>query len=63
MRLDTRTRTLVHANGSEVALTGAEYRLLAILLAHATRVLTRMQLMELVRGANTIPSIAASTFA
>ncbi len=49
-RLDTTTRTLLHSDGREVALSGAEYRLLAILLAHATRVLTRMQLMELVRG-------------
>jgi len=49
-RLDTTSRTLTHTNGTSVSLSGAEYRLLVILLAHSTRVLSRMQLMELVRG-------------
>lgn len=49
-RLDTTTRTLARADGSRTALSGAEYRLLAVLLAHPTRVLSRMQLMELIRG-------------
>ena len=49
-QLDTTARTLTHSNGSSVSLSGAEYRLLVILLAHSTRVLSRMQLMELVRG-------------
>jgi two-component system, OmpR family, response regulator len=49
-RLDTTTRTLNHVDGASVALSGAEYRLLTILLAHATRVLSRTRLMELMRG-------------
>ena len=31
-------------------LSGAEYRLLAVLLAHAGKVLSRVQLMDLLRG-------------
>jgi two-component system OmpR family response regulator len=49
-RLDTAERSLTHEDGSTVALSGAEYRLLAVLLAHAGRVLSRVQLMELLRG-------------
>jgi two-component system OmpR family response regulator len=49
-RLDTTARTLTRADGTSVALSGAEYRVLAILLAHPTRILSRMQLMELARG-------------
>src|SRR5438270_467117 len=43
-RLDTVTRTLRETSGREVALSGAEYRLLAILLAAGNRVLSRAQL-------------------
>jgi two-component system OmpR family response regulator len=49
-RLDTTERTLTNADGAHVALGGAEYRLLAILLANAPRLLTRARLMELMRG-------------
>jgi two-component system OmpR family response regulator len=49
-RLDTTARTLTHEDGSIASLSGAEYRLLAVLLAHAGRVLSRVQLMELLRG-------------
>lgn len=54
-RLDTTSRTLTHENGTTAALSGAEYRLLAILLAHPNRVLSRAQLMELIRGRDLDP--------
>jgi two-component system, OmpR family, response regulator len=54
-RLDTVTRTLTDAAGKQVALSGAEYRLLAVLLASAHRVLTRAQLTELLRGRDADP--------
>lgn len=54
-RLDTVSRTLTHENGTTSDLSGAEYRLLAILLAHPNRVLNRMQLMELIRGRDLDP--------
>jgi two-component system OmpR family response regulator len=54
-RLDTITRTLTDASGKEVALSGAEYRLLAVLLGSANRVLTRAQLTELLRGRDADP--------
>jgi two-component system OmpR family response regulator len=49
-RLDTTARSLTSPNGATVPLSGAEYRLLAVLLAHAGRVLSRVQLMDLIRG-------------
>jgi two-component system OmpR family response regulator len=54
-RLDTVTRTLTDAAAREVALSGAEYRLLAVLLAAGNRVLTRAQLTELLRGRDADP--------
>jgi two-component system OmpR family response regulator len=48
--LDATARTLTHADGTVAALSGAEYRLLAVLLEHAPRLLTRAQLLEIVRG-------------
>ncbi len=54
-RLDTVTRTLTDAAGKEVALSGAEYRLLAVLLGAGNRVLTRAQLTELLRGRDADP--------
>jgi two-component system OmpR family response regulator len=54
-RLDMTTRTLTHADGTAVNLGGAEFRLLSILLAHPKRVLSRMQLMELLRGRDIDP--------
>ncbi len=54
-RLDTVTRTLTSSDGRELALSGAEYRLLAVLLAAGNRVLTRAQLTELLRGRDADP--------
>src|SRR5438876_553350 len=54
-RLATVTRTLKETSGREVALSGAEYRLLAILLAAGNRVLSRAQLTELLRGRDADP--------
>jgi two-component system OmpR family response regulator len=48
--LDTTARTLIHESGASVALNGAEYRLLSLLLGHPGRVLSRVQLAELLRG-------------
>ena len=49
-RLDTMTRDLTDATGATVPLGGAEYRLLVTLLASAPNLLSRAELMELVRG-------------
>ena len=49
-RLDTIARSLSHQDGTIVTLSGAEYRLLSVLLANAGRILTRAQLMDLLRG-------------
>jgi two-component system, OmpR family, response regulator len=49
-RLDLMTRALVGPNDEPVSLTGAEYRLLLVLLSHANKVLSRNRLMELLRG-------------
>jgi two-component system, OmpR family, response regulator len=54
-KLDTTTRTLTDVEGKEVALSGAEYRLLAVLLSSANRVLSRAQLTELLRGREADP--------
>ena len=54
-KLDTTKRTLTDAEGHEVALSGAEYRLLAVLLGSANRVLSRAQLTELLRGREADP--------
>jgi two-component system OmpR family response regulator len=48
--LDVTARALTHADGTVVALSGAEYRLLSVLLEHAPRLLTRGELHGLVRG-------------
>lgn len=49
-RLDTVARHLVDAEGTVVPLSGAEFRLLSVFLAHPQRVLSRDQLMELTQG-------------
>ena len=49
-RLDTVNRHLVDADGTVVALSGAEYRMLGVFLAHPQKVLSRDQLMELTQG-------------
>ncbi|HYM42542.1 MAG TPA: response regulator [Steroidobacteraceae bacterium] len=54
-QLDTVTRTLTDPAGVDAPLSGAEYRLLAVLLAAGNRVLTRTQLTELLRGRDADP--------
>jgi two-component system, OmpR family, response regulator len=54
-RLDVTARSLSDEIGNDVPLSGAEYRLLAVLLAHAGKVLSRMQLMDLLRGRDLEP--------
>ncbi len=49
-RLDTTARHLLDASDAVVALSGAEYRLLRVLLSHPNRVLTRDQLLNLTQG-------------
>ena len=49
-RLDTATRVLTSPAGVATPLSGAEYRLLRILLDHPNRVLNRDQLVELIHG-------------
>lgn len=49
-RLDTVNRHLIDADGTVVALSGAEYRMLTVFLSHPQRVLSRDQLMELTQG-------------
>ncbi|HEY4317870.1 MAG TPA: response regulator [Herbaspirillum sp.] len=49
-RLDTTARHLLDADGTMVALSGAEYRLLRVFLDHPQRVLTREQLLNLTQG-------------
>jgi two-component system OmpR family response regulator len=51
--LDTTARHLLDAQGTIVALSGAEYRLLRVFLDHPQRVLTRDQLLNLTQGRDT----------
>ena len=53
--LDTTSRTLTNPSGAAVSLSGAEYRLLAVLLASPQRVLSRTELTELLRGREADP--------
>lgn len=48
--LDTTARHLLDGDGAVVALSGAEYRLLRVLLQHPQRVLTRDHLLNLTQG-------------
>jgi len=48
--LDTVARHLIDRDGTVVPLSGAEYRLLGVFLAHPQCVLSRDQLMELTQG-------------
>ena len=54
-RLDTAARHLLDPEGVVVSLSGAEYRLLAVFLAHPQRVLNRDQLLELTQGREAEP--------
>ncbi|MBN9525622.1 MAG: response regulator [Alphaproteobacteria bacterium] len=49
-RLDTTARHLLDREGTAVALSGAEYRLLRVFLDHPQRVLSRDQLLNLTQG-------------
>ena len=49
-RLDTTGRHLLDTENTQVALSGAEYRLLRVFLDHPQRVLTRDQLLNLTQG-------------
>ncbi len=49
-RLHMLSRTLSDSSGTKVALGGADFRLLSLLLAHGNRVVSRAQLMELLHG-------------
>lgn len=49
-QLDLIARHLLAQDGTVVALSGAEYRMLRVFLDHAQRVLSRDQLMELTQG-------------
>jgi two-component system OmpR family response regulator len=49
-QLDTTGRHLTDAAGTQVALSGAEYRLLRVFLEHPQRILTRDQLLNLTQG-------------
>jgi len=60
-RLDTATRVLTGADGVATPLSGAEYRLLRILLDHPNRVLNRDQLVELIMAAKPSPMTGRST--
>jgi len=54
-KLDTATRALTGQDGVVTPLSGAEYRLLRILLDHPNRVLNRDQLVELIHGREAEP--------
>ncbi|MDX3774910.1 response regulator [Chromatiaceae bacterium AAb-1] len=49
-RLDTSARHLLDTEGTIIALSGAEYRLLRVFLDHPQRVLSREQLLNLTQG-------------
>jgi len=54
-KLDTATRVLTSPAGVATPLSGAEFRLLRILLDHPNRVLNRDQLVELIHGREAEP--------
>jgi two-component system OmpR family response regulator len=49
-QLDTTARHLLDSDGTAVALSGAEYRLLRVFLEHPQRILNRDQLLNLTQG-------------
>jgi two-component system OmpR family response regulator len=49
-QLDTTARHLLDRNGTAIALSGAEYRLLRVFVDHPQRVLNRDQLLNLTQG-------------
>ena len=55
LSVDLDTRHVAHADGSELALTSAEFDLLGCFLARPNRVLSREQLMDWTRGRQADP--------
>jgi len=53
--LDTSRRELLSAAGDATAIGGVEYKLLRVLLAHANRVMSRDQLLDLTQGREADP--------
>lgn len=53
--VDTVARHLVSAEGGVIPLSGAEYRLLSVFIAHPNRILTRDQLLDLTQGREAEP--------
>ncbi len=53
--LDTTARHLIGADGVVVSLSGGEYRLLSLFLDHPNRVLSRDQILDLVKGKEALP--------
>ena len=49
-QVDTTARHLIAPDGEIVALSGSEYRLLSVFLAHPQRILSREQIMDLTKG-------------
>ncbi|OWV82762.1 two-component system response regulator [Rhizobium sp. R72] len=49
-KLDTTARHLIDSDGTVIALSGAEYRLLRVFIDHPQRVLNRDQLLNLTQG-------------
>ncbi len=54
-QLDSVARQLSDPSGNQVSLRNAEYRVLAALLAHGNRVVSRLKLIELARGRDALP--------
>ncbi len=54
-KLDSVNRHLISEDGLVVPLSGAEYRLLQVLLAHPNRILNRDQLLDLTQGRESDP--------
>jgi two-component system OmpR family response regulator len=54
-QLDIVTRQLSDAAGNAARLRNSEYRVLALLLAHGNRVMSRLKLIELARGRDALP--------
>jgi len=54
-KLDSINRHLISEEGVVVPLSGAEYRLLQVLLAHPNRILNRDQLLDLTQGRESDP--------
>ena len=54
-RLDALGRTLIHTNGKSPHMTGAEFRLLLLLVTHPMQMLSRAQIVKHLRGRSGLP--------